>query len=155
MNTELNTLLELQPGAELDAAVATHVLGWKWSDDWQQVVPPAQWAAPSQMWTRSGDIFIPNTLAFTPGVTYDNALRAIRVPSFSTDFAAACTLLTKYDSNVRVAFLPPVERQENRRLVTVDIGPIFEPRFYEAVWQALPTAAYAISRAALRERLEK
>ena len=92
---------QLTAGPELDARIATEVMGWRFDERWGQIVPPEQKAGPFNMWRRTahGQEPIPGTAIV--GISYNGDLTAIHVPKYSTDIADAWRVLEHLQRRAR------------------------------------------------------
>jgi hypothetical protein len=88
---------QLTAGPELDARIATEVMGWRFDERWGQIVPPEQQAGPDEMWRRSKFGFEPVPGNTVLNIAYNGNLTAIHVPKYSTDIADAWRVLESFE----------------------------------------------------------
>ena len=91
---------EHEAGECIDAWAAKDVMEWKYSADWNQIIPPEQKAKPDEMWSEwywegYDEVKKPINENHVSGVSYGGDSRTIIIPKYSTDIAAAWVLVEK------------------------------------------------------------
>ena len=92
---------KLKVGPELDARIATEVMGWRFDERWGQIVPPEQKAGPHEIWQPCWDDrdryeIVDANVVDGVGYTLCDGRAKIMIPSYSTDIADAWRVLESF-----------------------------------------------------------
>jgi hypothetical protein len=129
---------QLTAGPELDARIATEVMGWRFDERWGQIVPPEQKAGPDEMLERCDGGWSAVNGTAVVGLSYNGDLTAIHIPQYSTNIADAWRVLEHLQ--------PPARDDAWVEFVHSWTGALHLSHMKSS------EAAFAICRAALQDR---